>query len=450
MVSSSVNKAPADTDFVCDCKEWMRPACERASFYKEYEGQRYCVLHFPGKKESRIFNKALKNKLDIKNFNFSGIWFTDDISLRNFHFDEKADFSAATFIGVVDFSDAVFENEAKFLSARFGARANFAAITFNAWADFRYAGFRERADFLHTNFVTRASFNGAFFNGDADFGSATFHAEVNFSGATFLAQAIFSKATFEDYVRFSSEDDLGYFGREKNQTFGETSSLDFQFVRAEKPERISFHTIDLRPHWLVNVDTRKFDFTNVGWRGRINQEIESLKQKGVSPPHHLLAIACRQLAVNAEENHRYEEASKFRYWSMDARRREKWRGLTFWRLGWWYWAASGYGERVFRAFIVLLGAWLIFALLYTQVGFARWEPRMVSESDAAIAKRDDVGAPLRPLPRSLSYSASVMILQKPEPRPATIAAQTLVILETILGPLQAALLALAIRRKFMR
>ena len=103
-----------------------------------------------------------------------------------------------------------------------------------------------------------------------------------------------------------------------------------------------------------------------------------------------------------------------------------WRGLTFWRLGWWYWAASGYGERVFRAFIVLLGAWLIFALLYTQVGFARWEPRMVSESDAAIAKRDDVGAPLRPLPRSLSYSASVMILQKPEPRPARIAAQTLV------------------------
>jgi hypothetical protein len=43
-----------------------------------------------------------------------------------------------------------------------------------------------------------------------------------------------------------------------------------------------------------------------------------------------------------------------------------------------------------------------------------------------------------------------MTLQKPEPRPATGAAQAVVMLETILGPVQAALLALAIRRKFMR
>ena len=43
-----------------------------------------------------------------------------------------------------------------------------------------------------------------------------------------------------------------------------------------------------------------------------------------------------------------------------------------------------------------------------------------------------------------------MTLQKPEPRPATGVAQALVMVETILGPVQAALLALAIRRKFMR
>lgn len=450
MTSPPSNKSYADRGFVCDCKEWMRSVCEREPFYKEYKGQRYCVLHFPGKKESSIFNEALKNKFDIKDYNFSGVWFPDDLSLRYVHFDEKAAFSAATFIGVVDFSDATFNKEAKFLSTVFNSRANFAAATFNAWADFRYTGFRERADFLHTTFVARSSFNGTFFNGDADFGSARFSADVNFSGATFLAQATFSKATFEDYVRFSSDDDLGYLGSEKRQTFGETSSLDFQFVRTEKPDRISFHTLTLRPHWFANVDARKFDFTNVEWHGSINQEIESLQQKEVSPPHRLLAIACRQIAVNAEENHRYEEASLFRYWSMDARRRERWRGFSFWRLGWWYWAASGYGERVFRAFIVLLGAWLTFALLYTQVGFARWEPRVANESDAVIAKRDEVGAPLRPLSRSLSYSASVMILQKPELRPATVAAHTIVIFETILGPLQAALLALAIRRKFMR
>ena len=51
---------------------------------------------------------------------------------------------------------------------------------------------------------------------------------------------------------------------------------------------------------------------------------------------------------------------------------------------------------------------------------------------------------------ALVYSAGVMALQRPEPRPATTPAQTIVLLETILGPVQAALLALAIRRKFMR
>lgn len=43
-----------------------------------------------------------------------------------------------------------------------------------------------------------------------------------------------------------------------------------------------------------------------------------------------------------------------------------------------------------------------------------------------------------------------MALQKPEPLPANRRAKALVLFEIILGPLQAALLALAIRRKFMR
>jgi hypothetical protein len=165
----------------------------------------------------------------------------------------------------------------------------------------------------------------------------------------------------------------------------------------------------------------------------------------------LLGITCRHLALNAEENHRYDQASKFRYWSMDVRRRESWRGFAPFRLSWWYWAASGYGERVFRAFLVLLGIWLVSAFLYTRAGFARWEPRPGSESDFArtAARRDEVGAPLE-LGRAVTYSLGVILLQKPEPRPATGAAQTIVALETILGPLQAALLALALRRKFMR
>ena len=62
---------------------------------------------------------------------------------------------------------------------------------------------------------------------------------------------------------------------------------------------------------------------------------------------------------------------------------------------------------------------------------------------------DRIGQPLD-LPRALTYSLEVMSLQKPDPKPLTGGAHALVLLETILGPVQAALLALAIRRKFMR
>jgi hypothetical protein len=159
------------------------------------------------------------------------------------------------------------------------------------------------------------------------------------------------------------------------------------------------------------------------------EEIKLLKSTDEPSPHRLLAITYRQLAINAEENHRYEEASKFRYCSMEAERLENSRGLAFWQIRWWYWLASGYGERVFKAFVVLLAIWIIFAWLYTRVGFVN----------------DSLN-----YSRSLLYSMNVMLFQKPEPKPATFWAGALIILQLILGPLQAALLALAVRRKFMR
>jgi len=72
-----------------------------------------------------------------------------------------------------------------------------------------------------------------------------------------------------------------------------------------------------------------------------------------------------------------------------------------------------------------------------------------SVTAASMTTEDRVGQPLE-FSRALTYSLAVMSLQRPEPRPLTNWAHTPVTFETILGPVQAALLALAIRRKFMR
>jgi hypothetical protein len=411
----------SEFDFICDCEKWDRSACAGEPFYKEVEGKRYCVLHFRGGGKSADFKVALERKLENRDFDFRGVWFPDEVSFRKLDFSAVADFSRATFSAAADFSHATFSAEANFFSATFSAKVLFSYATFSA-----------EANFFSATFSAKVYFN-----------SATFSAQASFSYATFSAEANFRKATFRDYLRFA--------GTESSEIFSNDSLLDLQFARIEKADRVWFHTLTLHPHWFVNVDPRKFDFINVHWNnsGNAERELGLLKSKDFVSPHRLLCITCRRLAANSEQSDRYREASQFRRMAMDAERLETWHGFDARRLNWWYWVASGYGERPFQALLVLIGILVLFGLLYTQVGFARSEPRAPTEASTELAKPDDIGAPLK-YSRALTYSAAVMTLQKPEPKPATTTAQALVLLETILGPVQAALLALAIRRKFMR
>src|ERR1043165_3572871 len=241
MSSSPPTEAPAAA-FVCDSGDAARSACKLLPFFKEKEGKRYCVLHYPGKEKCAAFEEARKRKLDAEDFNFCGAWFPD-----------AAEFDAITFT----------------------KNANFNYTTFSAEAHFRYAEFKGEALFSHATFVEDANFYCSKFGAVTGFGT------------------------------------------------------DFKFARIEKPDLLSLHTVTLRPHWFVNVDARKFEFINVNWNWRnisTKKEIKSLRRKKGLTAHGLLAIACRNLAVNAEENHRYEEASRFRYMAMEARRLGGWGG----------------------------------------------------------------------------------------------------------------------------
>jgi hypothetical protein len=95
---------------------------------------------------------------------------------------------------------------------------------------------------------------------------------------------------------------------------------------------------------------------------------------------------------------------------------------------------------------MLLAILLFFALLYTRVGFVH-PPSAARE--ATVAMTDEVGQP-QTLTKALVYSLAVITLQRPDPRPLTVLAWSAVLAETILGPIQAALLILAVRRRFMR
>src|SRR6266540_3394751 len=472
--------------FICDCEVWMRTACKGEEFYKEYEGNRFCVLHYPGNEKAEDFKVVLERKLDSKDFDFCGIWFPYRANFAKARFSVNADFSkaifsmgaifrnaefknanfsnatfsakahfndtdfkkaadfreaifsenvrfiAANFKAAADFSDASFSKEVYFSDASFTAAAKFAIASFNADANFSKATFGADADFSKAIFSADANFNSASFSAGPNFSKANFSAAAKFGFASFSAAAKFNHTSFSDAANFIETTFKDYFyftGSSSRRSFGDQQRLNFQFAHFEKPDRVSFRTLDLKPHWFVHVDSRKFEFIDVEFRFVLNEELKYLNNANVIAPHRLLAIACRQLAANAEENHRYKQAADFRYASMDAERLEwlqdpKKRKFQF--LHWLYWIASGYGERVGLAFGVLAVLWLLFAFSYTKVGFEH-KTNNPSNDQQSIAPQEDVA-----------------------PKPVTITTQTLVISETILSPLQAALLALAIRRRFMR
>jgi uncharacterized protein YjbI with pentapeptide repeats len=429
---------------------------------------------------------------------FSGEW----ASFEGAQFSSRwIDFTEAQFSGErTNFTGAQFSGEQTFFPrTQFsGEGTSFSDATFNAgWTNFEGAQFSgEWTDFSNTQFSGEQTFfpRTQFSSKQTSFSDATFNAgwtnfteaqfcgtETNFAGARFSAYTSFVSATFTTKtVRFSKATfraKAEFWGSGNNSVFDSQAWVWFDSY-IEKPELLTFNTVLLHPGWFINTDVRKVNFTDVKWygmpggpEGTLDEEIAALAKSDVESPHSLLAQACRRLSANAEENREYPLANEFHYWSMDALRIGRWRYLGWlnrfikknWRrisarfgliatLLWiwrifrrkpsrhtmpsgfglvptFYWALSGYGVRAARAFWILVGLCAAFAALY--MGFGP-------------PKLQDLG-------QAVVYSLGAVARLNPEPKPTGPGLfQLLVIVEGILGPLQIALLALAVRRKVMR
>lgn len=451
-------------------------------------------------------NKDLAKALQMEavsqlKYDFRYVWFPTDKNFSKRIFVAKVDFSGAVFNGAAFFKSSTFAREARFVGTRFTERAifsgakflldakflvakftfaEFASTTFSksretdfelatfegsAWFDwstfgevnFKVTKFSEAADFKNTVFegecrfeetnfssTKEVSFYRAKFSGDVFFDKTKFCNKLSFNSTVFgnNSDIIFRGAEFHDRVSFRYATSEGYI-RFIEPKPGPKFRLRFDEAAFEKATRISFHTTTLYPHWFVNVDPRKFVFTDVNWRNlywegqlknrNIDRELLKLEEVGVKDQAlKLLSIATRQLAVNSEENNLYEDATKFRYMSMESRRLEDTKRLRFSRLlTWLYKWTSGYGESWSWALLILFGIWLLFGIIYWLVG--------------------DFGAEVRlNFWQGLGYSSNVMLFQKPDIRTNSDVTFTIRTIQTIAAPLQAALLALAIRRKFMR
>src|SRR5688572_28094979 len=131
----------AESTFLCDVGEEMRTACAKEPFYKEYQGKRYCVFHYPDSDKRAAFSKALKKKLDIQDYDFRGIWFPDRVTFHGTIFNERLNFTGATFNAEVRFSLTTFNEKVSFGLATFNAEVDFGNAIFNEGANFQRATF---------------------------------------------------------------------------------------------------------------------------------------------------------------------------------------------------------------------------------------------------------------------------------------------------------------------
>jgi hypothetical protein len=318
---------------------------------------------------------------------------------------------------------------------------------------------------------------------------------------------------FDGYVFFKGSKDNPVFDRifERRAFWSLLKILNATF---DKPEKVHFQTVRLRPSWLVNIasEIRKFNFTNIDWSDEhakpisIPGELAVIEKLTKHNSKRLLAIVFRQLAENAEVNSRFEEASMFRRLAMETEWREKKERVRNWisnfvleteklkkRVGshlfgesveeknqpnpptnafgvisrsddllihWLYRVSSYYGESWAWAgimlFVIVL---LVFPLTYMQTLFQVCpKQKPVPMSIAVCESKDEElrnGCECRTrglaFGEAIVHSLTIASLQNVDYRkPISHRGEAIIILERVLAPLQVALLALALRRKFMR
>lgn len=443
-------------------------------------------------------NDALFSFASFTVGNFHEVKFHGEAVFYNTRFSELAHFSASNFGLGASFTFAKIKH-AFFSEAIFSANESeehvlaFDYVKLNELADFSRVKFPTTTNFSKTTFGSEVLFVGSTFK-EVYFREARFVSDVFFSFAQFENNVLFSDVTFEKSVDFTSSSFLSsvkFLSEKNNALFLSNATLSLEHSFAEKPERVSFHTVKLRPSYFVNIDSRKFIFTNIGWENAdgscedVKTEIKNLREREISNYYRLLIITCRQLAENAVENNRLEEASGFRRMAFETEWLEKkerfWNWINLlpneseklkrrvggsvrkedeaipptnsfgiaWRFDFLhllYRLTSYYGESWRWALLILFGIWLIFAITFTQVNFSVCPQNNTPNSQETLANCERSLY----LSEAMKYSFGAMFLQKSETRKPLEIAETFVLLENVLAPLQAALLALAIRRKFMR
>lgn len=452
--------------------------------YKDDKGNEYCVFHAPqGQKGMSVeyFNSEIFRRLNGalekgQECDLSGTVFEGEIdfSLLN----EKKELPAISFYA------ATFSEKAKFLGVTF-KEALFSMASFKE-AEFARVLFTERAEFSRVSFTERANFSGARFNGRADFPEAMFKEahfnsaefkEADFRVTTFSEAAYFSKATFSETTDFDRATFTGratFYGAKFN---GEVYFNDETFIGHAAFRNINikgtvrYEAVNLERVSFTDTDMRMMDFINCKWpkkhgRDVLYDELELFKPEFEMPRWRKLKarffpdkekvkkveILYRRLKQKYKDEHDDPGVSPWHYGEKEMFRKgslfRRYFPLSFSNL---YWLSSGYGERPARAgaalLLLILAATLLLAMSGLEVSNGADIKVIHGVTNEMLSKGLDVKTLWPLLLNTLKFAT---FQKDPFFVPKGWIGETVKIFAQILIPIQAALLALAVRNRFRR
>jgi hypothetical protein len=281
-----------------------------------YKDKKKCIFHLENKsnEEAKIFEKEFWNELEmmqknenIKELDFTGFIFPNEISFKSYLFEKPLIFIGAQFNNIVSFFDVQFNNR----------------------ADFHNVQFNDKASFSFAQFNDKASFSGEF-NNEISFFSTQFNNNANFSGE-------FNNKTYFDYSDFQG---VASFINAKFPSSGE-DVIFLRNAKFHKPKNVRFQNVDLSNVFFLNTDVSEVEFLDEKWarkNGRLVVADETHIGKDKSATYSAVAQLYRRLRRNYETNYRFAEAGDFFIGEMEMRRHdvntnfknEKIRNIVLW------------------------------------------------------------------------------------------------------------------------
>src|ERR1043166_1833361 len=428
-------------------------------------------------------SRAEFRKSSFKAADFEDAVFSGEAFFGNSIFSEDVRFHKAEFNGVTEtffneanfakntyFDDAKFKHDVSFNSAVFGNDSDFFFLRsfFGGNADFQYCaveGYLRFTDLQWGGEKPRFNFQGSLVENASRISFESMPLCPNWFVNVDARKFVFFESSWQNYAAPRKWKRPSTWFRKNKNIDDELSAIKSREIRERKKRLYEILMLgdsnsDSR-RVAVSVASRKYEFTNdelTQLPEIFQREVAQISRADSKEQekHRLLilGIAARQLADNAEANNRYEEASRFRLMAMETNLLEFPRFRRFKTLSWWYRLSSEYGESWPRALLMLVVILFFFALFYV-APCAKFE-QVPKEGQGIAHKFCEDYLRIRGnssgmnLCDGVAHSFAVAAFQRPDPKPDNSLTKFLVALESIFAPLQAALLVLAIRRKFMR